>query len=466
MYRIENDSIGSCPVPADAYYGVHTVRAQENFPISGRIVHPVLTDSLIEIKKAAAVVHQEIGLLDRRRAGAIIQACDDLLSGRCREAFCVDAIQGGAGTSTNMNVNEVIANRALEIMGQAKGSYQVIHPNDQINMSQSTNDVYPTAGRMALLKLLPGLIAALAGLNRSLAGKAREFDAVLKLGRTQLSDAVPIRLGQEFQAWHATLRRAAGRLKAELPALRTVNLGGTAIGTCINADPRYLARIVPTLNQLTGLKLHPADNLIDATQNLDGLLALSAALRGCAATLSKMASDLRLLASGPKAGLGEITLPARQNGSSIMPGKINPVIPEVVNQIAFAVIGHDVTATLAAEAGQLELNAFEPILFDNLFSDITMLRNGIATLDRHCIQGITANQARCRELLDHSAALATALAPVIGYQKSSDVAKRVVSENRSVREIAEQEHLVDAGRLDNLLDAQRLTGPAAVGIWP
>ena len=443
MDRMETDSIGSCPVPAEAYYGIHTVRAIENFPITGRLVHPALIGALIDIKKAAAIVHRQAGLLPPRLAEAIIQACDDLADGMKPTDFPVDAIQGGAGTSTNMNVNEVIANRALEILGQEKGCYALIHPNDHVNLSQSTNDVYPTAGRMALLRLLPALLGALADLNRSLARKAKQCDTIVKLGRTQLSDAIPIRLGQEFQAWRAALQRAAVRLRQHMKPLRIVNLGGTAIGTCLNADPYYLANIIPVLNEITGLDLRRAVDLVDATQNTDDYLALSSALRGCAVVLAKLANDLRLLSSGPKGGLGEITLPARQNGSSIMPGKINPVIPEVVNQIAFAVIGHDVTAALVAEAGQLELNAFEPVLFDQLLSDIVSLTHGIRTLDINCIRGISANSERCRELLDRSTALATALAPVIGYQRSAAIAKRALRENRSIQDLVEQEGLDD-----------------------
>lgn len=462
MYRIEHDSIGPCQVPAEAYYGVHTMRAIENFSISGRPVHPLLVQSMVEIKKAAAVVHKQTGGLETHIADAMIEACNDLLAGRFIDQILVDAIQGGAGTSTNMNVNEVIANRALERLGYCKGDYQVIHPNDQINRGQSTNDVYPTAGRMALLKLLPGLLSSLDELIRAMAQKASQFDDVLKIGRTQLQDAVPIRLGQEFQVWHDVLLRDAKRIRSLENDLRVVNLGGTAIGTCINAESTYLEKIIPTLNQLTGLDLRAADNLIDATQNPDSLLAVSSSLRGCSVTLSKIANDLRLLSSGPKAGLGEITLPARQNGSSIMPGKINPVIPEVINQIAFSVMGHDVSNMMAIEAGQLELNAFEPILFDNLFTDIMMLTNGIKSFSRNCIQGIAVNRERCQDLLDRSAALATVLAPVIGYQKSADIAKRAIKENRPVMELIKQEPLAMSLDLSQILDVKRLTSPTSV----
>ncbi len=378
-YRIEKDSLGTRDIPGDVYYGVQSLRAAENFHITGLRMHPEIINSLAYIKKAAAITNCEVGMLEKRKAQAIVQACDEILAGKFREDFIVDPIQGGAGTSLNMNANEVIANRAIELLGGNKGDYSIINPNDDVNCSQSTNDVIPTAGKMTSLRLLKNLKHELLQLHGALCKKAEEFNDVIKMGRTQLQDAVPIRLGQEFRAYSVAIMRDIHRMEKAMGEMRTLNLGGTAVGTGLNADEAYLHRIVPILSEVSDMDLAQAYDLIDATQNLDVFVAVSGAVKACAVTLSKIANDLRLMSSGPRAGLAEINLPAKQNGSSIMPGKINPVIPEVVNQVAFNIIGNDVTITMAAEAGQLELNAFEPIVFYCMFQSIDTLAYAVHT---------------------------------------------------------------------------------------
>ena len=366
-YRVERDSIGVKDIPEDVYYGVQSLRAAENFHITGLNMHPEIINSLAYIKKAAAITNCEVGLLEKKKAQAIVQACDEIVSGKFHNEFIVDPVQGGAGTSLNMNANEVIANRAIEILGGKKGDYTIINPNDDVNCGQSTNDVIPTAGKMTSLRLLQNLKKQLLRLYDALNEKATEFDHIIKMGRTQMQDAVPIRLGQEFKAYSVAIMRDIHRMDKAMDEMRTLNMGGTAIGTGINADEGYLRRIVPNLTEISGMDFIQAFDLIDSTQNLDPFVAVSGAVKACAVTLSKMSNDLRLMSSGPRTGFGEINLPAKQNGSSIMPGKVNPVIPEVVNQVAFNIIGNDVTITMAAEAGQLELNAFEPIIFYCMF---------------------------------------------------------------------------------------------------
>ena len=456
--RLESDSIGTKKVPGDAYYGVQSMRASENFPITGLRMNPVFLKNLAMIKKAAAITNRSAGCLSAERADAIIKACNEVIEGYFSDEFIVDAIQGGAGTSANMNMNEVIANRANEILGGLRGTYDFINPNDHVNMAQSTNDVIPTAGKMTVLGLMKPLLSELGRLEGRLMEKADAFNDVIKPGRTQLQDAVPMRLGQTFHAYGVMISRDRKRLEKTQKEMYSVNLGGTAIGSAINTSETYLHSVVPCLAKLSELPLHQADDLFDATENLDGFVAVSSALKICAVDLSKMCNDLRLLSSGPKTGLGEITLPARQNGSSIMPGKVNPVIPEVVTQVAFLVIGHDTTITLAAEAGQLELNAFEPVLFYNLFESITSLNGAVTTLIDNCISGITANRSRCRDLLEHSAGIATALNPYIGYKKAAEIAKRAVREDRSVREIVLSEGLMTSEMLDQILNPYTLTG--------
>ena len=458
-FRVEHDSIGDKEVPLDAYYGVQTLRAVENFRITGLNLHPEFINSLVQIKKAAAVVNCEIGLLDPKKSQAIVQACDEILAGNFRQHFVVDPIQGGAGTSLNMNANEVIANRAIELLGGQKGDYSIIHPNDHVNLGQSTNDVIPTAGKMTTIRLLMKLRLQLQCLQLALTNKAGEFNHVIKMGRTQMQDAVPIRLGQEFRAYADAVARNISRIEKAADEMRPLNMGGTAIGTGVNADTVYLQKIVPALNEVSGMDFVQAADLIDSTQNLDPFVAVSGAVKTCAVTLSKIANDLRLMSSGPRAGLGEINLPAMQNGSSIMPGKVNPVIPEVVNQVSFNVIGNDVTITMAAEAGQLELNAFEPIIFYNLFQSIDTLGFATETFVDNCVTGITANEERCRELVENSVGIVTTLAPVIGYQRAADIAKKALKQNRPVREIILEEKIMEAEELSRVLDPVSMTEP-------
>lgn len=456
-FRIEHDIAGELPVPADAYYGAQTLRALENFQITGQRLHPEMIRNLVLIKKAAAIVNCEAGVLPPRIADAIAAACDELLSGDLSGQFPVDPIQGGAGTSANMNANEVIANRAIELMGGNKGDYSLVHPNDHVNCGQSTNDVYPSCGKMTAVKLLKGLEAALSVLQKSLEEKAVSFSHVIKMGRTQLQDAVPIRLGQEFRAWAKAVSRDICRLRFAGKDMHVLNLGGTAIGTGINAAAFYTKNIVHAVSGLSNESYTQAEDLIDSTQNLDCYTWVSGALKSCAVNLSKMCNDLRLLSSGPRAGLGEITLPVRQNGSSIMPGKVNPVIPEVVNQIAFSVIGNDTAITLAAEAGQLELNAFEPVIFHKLFESITMLTGGVLTLTENCIKGIKANEKRCRKQVEESAGIVTALCPYIGYARAASLAKEALSSGMSVKALALRDGLFSEQEIQEVLDPYTMT---------
>ena len=459
LSRMEHDSIGALNVPAEAYYGVQSMRAATNFQITHRPLHPVLIDSIVMVKKAAAITNEKSGKLDQQIAQAIIKACDEILDGNLRDQFIVDAIQGGAGTSANMNANEVIANRAIEILGGTKGDYSIVHPNDHVNMSQSTNDVIPTAGKITVLKLLPQTIKELEKLEKAMEEKEAEFDDILKMGRTQLQDAVPMRLGQSFGAFAHVLKRDIKRLKNVMDEMKVLNIGATAIGTAINVDPYYLANISYELSKVAGISLKQADDLIDATQNLDGFVSVSGVLETCAVDISKISNDLRLMSSGPRTGLSEINLPARQNGSSIMPGKINPVIPEVVSQVAYLIIGHDYTITMAAEAGQLELNAFEPVLFHYLFESIDTLKEAAATLTKHCITGITANKGQCEEYIEKSVGISTALCPYIGYAKSAEIAKKSLKTGISVKELVLEEGLLKEEELKEILKPEKMTQP-------
>lgn len=459
LSRMEHDSIGALNVPAEAYYGVQSMRAATNFQITHRPLHPVLIDSIVMVKKAAAITNEKSGKLDQQIAQAIIQACDEILDGNLRDQFIVDAIQGGAGTSANMNANEVIANRAIEILGGTKGDYSIVHPNDHVNMSQSTNDVIPTAGKITVLKLLPQTIKELEKLEKAMEEKEAEFDDILKMGRTQLQDAVPMRLGQSFGAFAHVLKMDIKRLKNVMEEMKVLNIGATAIGTAINVDPYYLANISYELSKVAGISLKQADDLIDATQNLDGFVSVSGVLKTCAVDISKISNDLRLMSSGPRTGLSEINLPARQNGSSIMPGKINPVIPEVVSQVAYLIIGHDYTITMAAEAGQLELNAFEPVLFHHLFESIDTLKEAAATLTKHCITGITANKGQCEEYIEKSVGISTALCPYIGYAKSAEIAKKSLKTGISVKELVLEEGLLKEEELKEILKPEKMTQP-------
>ncbi len=459
--RREHDLLGERDVPAAAYYGIHTLRALENFPISRTPIsaYPELIRALACVKQAAALTNLELKLLDRARAEAIIAACEEIRRGEWHAHFVVDAIQGGAGTSTNMNANEVIANRALELLGHARGEYQHLHPLEHVNLSQSTNDVYPTAVKVALHFEIQRLRAAMAQLRLEFEVKAREFADVLKLGRTQLQDAVPMTLGQEFSTYAVMLAEDEERLREAALLIHEINLGATAIGTGINAPPEYAPRVCLHLRRLTGIDLVTAHNLIEATQDAGAFVQLSGVLKRVAVKLSKTCNDLRLLSSGPRAGLGEINLPPVQAGSSIMPGKVNPVIPEVVNQIAFEVIGNDVTVSFAAEAGQLQLNAFEPIIAHNLFNSLIYLRQGCLTLAERCVRGITANREHLRRSVAHSIGIVTALNPYIGYENATAIAKEAHATGASVYDLVLAKGLLTQAQLDDLLRPEVLTQP-------
>ena len=463
-HRIEHDLLGDREIPTAAYYGVHTLRALENFAISGIsiAVYPDLIRALAQIKKAAAQSNQQLGLLDTVRADAIAAACNEVIDGKWHDHFVVDVIQGGAGTSTNMNANEVIANRALEILGHGKGQFQHLHPNEHVNMSQSTNDVYPTALKLATYVGIFRLVDTMAYLRQAFERKAEEFADVLKMGRTQLQDAVPMTLGQEFSTYAVMLGEDEERLKEAALLIREMNLGATAIGTGINAHPDYAAIVCGKLVEISGIPVLTAPNLIEATQDCGSFVQLSGVLKRVAVKLSKVCNDLRLLSSGPRAGFNEINLPARQAGSSIMPGKVNPVIPEVVNQIAFEVIGNDTTVTFAAEAGQLQLNAFEPIIAHSLFKSVLHLSNGCKTLADYCVDGITANRDALRASVERSIGVVTALNPYIGYANATEIAAEAHLSGRGVAEIVLERQLMSPEQLANVLRPEVLTKPQMI----
>ena len=464
MTRLEHDLLGERDVPASAYYGIHTLRARENFPISGQSIasYPDLIRALAQIKAAAARANRQLGLLDGTRAEAILVACREIADGRWHEHFVVDVIQGGAGTSTNMNANEVIANRALELLGHGKGEYAHLHPLNHVNMSQSTNDVYPTALRVATCLSIRSLLSAMAGLREAFAAKAEEFKDILKIGRTQLQDAVPMTLGQEFSTYAVMLGEDEARLQEAAALIREINLGATAIGTGINAHPDYARLVCRELAEISGIPVLTAPNLVEATQDCGSFVQLSGVLKRIAVKLSKICNDLRLLSSGPRAGFGEINLPPRQAGSSIMPGKVNPVIPEVVNQVAFEVIGNDQTVTFAAEAGQLQLNAFEPIIAHSLFKSVRHLENACRTLADLCIDGITANRELLQRSVENSIGIVTALNPYIGYAHATEVAAEAHLSGRGVAEIVLERGLMDAEKLAAVLRPEILTRPQAL----
>jgi aspartate ammonia-lyase len=458
-FRVESDSCGSKNVPIEAYYGVQSLRAAENFNITGRMMHKELIVSLAQVKKATAIANNEAGLMSKKIRDAIVKASDEIIDGKLHDQFIIDSIQGGAGTSGNMNANEVIANRANEILGGKLGAYDKVHPNDHVNMGQSTNDVFPTAGKMAALKLMPRTLAELKKLSDVLLEKSEEFDDVIKMGRTQMQDAVPIRLGQEFNAYRSVIKRNIARLEKATEGLKCVNMGASAIGTGINVDTEYFKNIVPAINKVVNLDLHQAEDLVDGTQNVDVFVDVSSALKVCAVSLSKISNDLRLMSSGPRTGFGEINLPAKQNGSSIMPGKINPVIPEVMSQVSFNIIGNDVTITMAAEAGQLELNAFEPVIFYKLYESIETLANGVNTLRRNCITGITANRKRCKGLVDNSVGIITAIVPHVGYKVAAKIADKAIATGESVIELVIKEGVLTKSQLNEILDTKAMTEP-------
>lgn len=461
LYRIENDLLGQKEVPIDAYYGVHTLRAVENFPISGIKIgdYSSLITALSQIKRAAALANHELGMLDQRRAEVIVRVCDEIIEGNLSDQFVVDAIQGGAGTSTNMNVNEVIANRGLELMGFAKGDYVHLHPNEHVNMSQSTNDVYPSAVKLALHVAVMDLLHVMEDLRQAFADKANEFADVLKMGRTQLQDAVPMTLGQEFSTFAVMLAKDLVRLNETSTQLFELNLGATAIGTGINAHPLYAEKVRKHLAMIVGKPLTTARNLIAATQDISVFVQLSGVLKQIAIKLSKTCNDLRLLSSGPRVGFGEINLPPKQAGSSIMPGKVNPVIPETVNQIAFEILGNDVTVSFAAEAGQLQLNAFEPIIAHSLFKSLKHLRAGCITLEKNCVRGITANRAHLLLGMERSIGIVTALNPYIGYSNATAVAREALESGRGIYELVLEKGLLSKVELDEILSPDQLTAP-------
>lgn len=459
--RTEHDLLGEREIPSEAYWGIHTLRALENYPITGKTIgtYPDLVRALAHIKKASALANLELGILSSDKTKFISEACDQILAGKYHSEFVVDVIQGGAGTSTNMNANEVITNIALELAGHPKGDYRFLHPLNDVNMSQSTNDVYPSSIKLAAVFSIRGLLQALESLQLSFRKKSEEFKDILKIGRTQLQDAVPMTLGQEFSTYDVMLGEDISRLKEATSLIGEINLGATAIGTGINTDIRYSKIVTEILAKQTGFDLNAAPNLIEATQDTGAFVQLSGVLKRIATKLSKVCNDLRLLSSGPQGGFNEINLPAKAAGSSIMPGKVNPIIPEVVNQIAYEVIGNDITITMAAEAGQLQLNAFEPIIAHSLFKSIEHLTAGCKTLETNCVSGITANRELLESRVKTSAGLATALNPYIGYENATLVAKRALAENRSVESIVLELGLLEEKKLKEILRPEILTSP-------
>jgi fumarate hydratase, class II len=455
--RMEKDPLGELPVPADALYGVQTMRATQNFPISGlRPLEPFVT-AQVWIKKAAALTHKETGRLDARLADAIVRAADEVLAGQHREHFVVDPYQAGAGTSHNMNANEVLANRANELLGGARGSYSPVHPNDHVNMAQSTNDTIPTNIRLACLSRLAALLAAFEALRDAFLEKGREFDDVVKAGRTHLQDAMPIRLGQEFTAYAGSIDRGIRRVREAADYLRDLGIGGSAVGTGVTVEKEYPALMIAYLRRMTGLDVRVGDDRIQLMQSMGDVAAFSSALKVLAVDLSKIASDLRLMVMGPRTGIDEIRLPAVQPGSSIMPGKINPSIPEMVNQVCFQVMGCDATVTVAAEHGQLELNVMMPVIAHNVLLSMQILTSATRVLTERCVRGIEANREMCEYWVERSAALATALAPQIGYARAADISKRSVKEGVLIREMVKREHVIPDDQVDDVLDLRKMT---------
>ncbi|MBO2944343.1 aspartate ammonia-lyase [Paenibacillus sp. F411] len=462
-YRLEKDFLGEKKLPSEAYYGINTVRAVENFPISGVPVHAELISALAEVKKAAALSNMQLGLLPKKIGEAVITAADEIMAGQYRSEFIVDSIQGGAGTSINMNMNEVLANRALEHLGKSKGDYFHCSPNNHVNMSQSTNDAIPTAIRIAAYRLAHELLASFRSLVEGIEKKAKQFDHVIKMGRTHLQDAVPIRLGQEFGAYARVLNRDIVRIERATEGLLKINMGATAVGTGLNAPVEYMDSVVSRLQEQTGIPLALADDLVDATQNTDAYLELSAALKVCAVNISKMCNDIRMMASGPKAGFNELLLPARQPGSSIMPGKVNPVMAEVMNQIAFQVMGNDHTICLACEAGQFELNVMVPVAANNLMHSIKIMKNGMEVFHQNLIQELEANIERCRHYVDTSYGIITALNPHLGYDVASRLVKEAQQTGQSVKEIILEKGLLTEEQVAVILDPYHMTSPGIAG---
>jgi len=461
--RSEHDSLGKVNVPVEALYGAQTQRAVENYPISGLHAHPALIQATMLVKKAAALTNRDTGRLDAKLADAIVLAADEVLDGHWRDQFVVDVYQAGAGTSHNMNANELLANRANELLGGKRGEYKPVHPNDHVNMAQSTNDTFPTEMRIATLLMIDEILPALERLTEAFAAKGREFDSIVKSGRTHLQDATPIRLGQEFAAYGLTLRRDAGRLRAARESLYELNIGGTAVGTGLNAEQAYIDGVAQHLAGLTGLPLRRAESLVEIAPNMGSFVEASGALRALATDLIKIANDLRLLASGPSTGFYEIVLPAVQPGSSIMPGKVNPSMAEMLNMVCFQVLGNDTTVTFAAQAGQLELNVMMPVIIQNLLQSFTILKNAMATFTVRCVQGITANRERAEAYAFKSASLVTALAPYIGYEESAAIAHEQITSGRDIREIVRERHLLPEEDLAIILEPQAMTEPGIAG---
>ncbi|MBS6502730.1 MAG: aspartate ammonia-lyase [Clostridium sp.] len=451
-YRKERDSIGEKYVEKDAYYGVQSLRGYENFRISGLNINKEFIKNLAIVKKSCAITNEKTGELKRELSNAIIKACDEIYDGKYFDQFIIDPIQGGAGTSMNMNINEIIANRANEILGYEKGEYYPVHPNDHVNMGQSTNDVIPTAASITAYKLLVKCIKNIKVLESELNEKAKEFTDIIKMGRTEMQDAVPISLGSEFKAFSLAIGRDANRLENVKDSLLTVNLGGTAVGTGITATKGYIKEVTKVLKELFGEDINQSEDLIDGTQNLDKYADISSQLKVCAVNLSKISGDLILMSSGPRTGFGEIKLPSKQNGSSIMPGKVNPVMPEVMKQIAFQIMGNDLTITMATQSGQLELNAFYPIIMHNIYESIIILTNGIETFVENCIKGIEANEIRCNDLVNGSIGIVTALAPVLGYEKAAYIAKRALNTERYVKDVAIEECGMQENEVSKILN--------------
>ncbi|MBM7662955.1 aspartate ammonia-lyase [Bacillus mesophilus] len=461
--RLEKDFLGEKEIDADVYYGIQTLRAVENFPITGYKLHEEMIIATAMVKKAAALANMDVKHLYEGLGEPIVQAADEIIQGQWHQYFIVDPIQGGAGTSINMNANEVIANRALELLGHNKGDYSKLSPNTHVNMSQSTNDVFPTAIHISTLNLLDKLLVTMTNMLEVFRKKAKQFDHVIKMGRTHLQDAVPIRLGQEFEAYSRVVERDIKRISQTRLHLYEVNMGATAVGTGLNADPKYIENVVKHLADISGLPLVGADHLVDATQNTDAYTEVSSALKICMINMSKIANDLRLMASGPRAGLAEISLPARQPGSSIMPGKVNPVMPELINQVAFQVIGNDHTISLASEAGQLELNVMEPVLVFNLLQSLSIMNNAFESFTNHCLEGIEANEERMKKFVERSVGIITAVNPHLGYEVVSRIAREAILTGRSVRELCLLYDVLTEEELDLILDPYEMTNPGIAG---
>lgn len=461
--RLEKDFLGERELPKDVYYGIQTLRATENFPITGLSLHASLIKAMGMVKKAAALGNMEVELLPKEIGVSIVLAAEEVIQGKLDSQFIVDPIQGGAGTSINMNTNEVIANRALELLGKEKGDYKTISPNSHVNMSQSTNDAFPTAIHIAILTLLEELLETMQHMKDGFDEKAKQFAHVIKMGRTHLQDAVPIRLGQEFEAYSRVIERDIKRISSTREHLYEVNMGATAVGTGLNAVPTYIQAVANHLAEISGFPLTGATHLVDATQNTDAYTEVSSALKICMINMSKISNDLRLMASGPRAGLGEITLPARQPGSSIMPGKVNPVMPEVLNQVAFQVIGNDHTISMASEAGQLELNVMEPVLVFNLIQSLSIMNNVFEAFTEHCLKGIEANEARMKEYVEKSVGVLTAVNPHIGYEVAARLAREAIVTGRSIRELCIAEGVLTEEQLDLILDPYEMTHPGIAG---